>query len=132
MPASARSASARALEATSRSLCSSRWAISGSMVLSWKLPDWPASAMAASLPTTAATAIATASGITGLTLPGMMLEPGCSSGRRHLAEPGQGPEFIQRRSPGDLRQHDRGAAQLADSSTAVSWAAMAANRSAPS
>ena len=42
--------------------------------------------------------MATASGITGLTLPGMMLLPGCSAGNSISPRPASGPLFIQRRS----------------------------------
>ena len=72
--------------------------MTGSITLSWKLPDWPAMATVASLPMTWAHAMATASGMTGLTLPGMMLLPGCSAGRLISASPVRGPLFIQRRS----------------------------------
>ena len=40
----------------------------------------------------------TASGMTGLTFPGMMLEPGCRAGSSISPRPASGPEFIQRRS----------------------------------
>ncbi len=72
--------------------------MSGNITLSWKLPDCPAMAMAASSPITCAATIATASGITGFTLPGMMLLPGCSAGSVSSARPASGPLFIQRRS----------------------------------
>ena len=52
----------------------------------------------ASLPTTCAHTWSTASGTTGLTLPGMIDEPGCRSGNRISASPAIGPEFISRRS----------------------------------
>ena len=55
--------------------------MSGSMTLSSKFPLWPAMVMVASLPMTWAATIVTLSAITGLTLPGMMEEPGCTSGR---------------------------------------------------
>ena len=55
-------------------------------------------AMAASRPMTWVATMATASGITGFTLPGMMLLPGCSAGSRSSASPASGPLFIQRRS----------------------------------
>ena len=73
-------------------------AITGSITLSSKLPDAPANAIAASLPITWAQTIRVASGITGLTLPGMMLDPGCRSGRWISASPVVGPLAIQRRS----------------------------------
>ena len=50
--------------------------MSGIITFSSKLPEAPAHAMAASLPITWAHAISVASGITGFTLPGMMLLPG--------------------------------------------------------
>ncbi len=40
----------------------------------------------------------TDSGTTGLTLPGMMLLPGCSAGSAISAKPASGPLFIQRKS----------------------------------
>ncbi len=55
-------------------------------------------AIVASLPMTCAATISVASGRTGLTLPGMMLEPGCRSGRAISPSPVRGPEPIQRRS----------------------------------
>ncbi len=59
--------------------------MTGSITLSWKLPDWPATVIVASLPMTCAATIAAASGITGFTLPGMMLPPGRSA-QRDFAE----------------------------------------------
>ena len=72
--------------------------MTGSMTFSSKLPAAPPKATAASLPTTCATTWQTASGITGLTLPGMIDEPGCRSGRWISARPARGPEEAQRRS----------------------------------
>ena len=95
-------------------------AISGSMTFSWKLPEAPAMPTAASLAETRVAAIATASGITGLTLPGMMLEPGCSAGSEISASPASGPEFIQRRSFEILSSATAQARSAPDSSTAVS------------
>ncbi len=60
--------------------------MTGSITFNWKLPDWPAIVIVASLPMTCAATIATASGITGFTLPGMMLLPGCSAGSEISAE----------------------------------------------
>ena len=73
-------------------------AITGIITLSSKLPAAPAHATVASLPTTWAQTISVASGSTGLTLPGMMLDPGWRSGRWISASPVVGPEDIQRRS----------------------------------
>ena len=73
-------------------------AITGITTLSSKFPLAPATVIAASLPITWAQTIRVASGSTGLTLPGMMLEPGCRSGRWISASPVVGPDDIQRRS----------------------------------
>ena len=54
--------------------------------------------IAASLPITCAATWVTASGITGLTLPGMIELPGCRSGRCSSPSPVSGPEPIQRMS----------------------------------
>ncbi len=72
--------------------------MTGICTLSSKLPDAPAHAIVASLPTTWAHTISVASGRTGLTLPGMMLDPGWRSGRWISARPVVGPDDIQRRS----------------------------------
>ncbi len=73
-------------------------AITGSITLSSKSPWVPAKATAASLPITWAQTWRTASGTTGLTLPGMIDEPGWRSGRRSSRRPARGPEPIQRMS----------------------------------
>lgn len=62
------------------------------------MPAAPAVATVASFPTTWAATMSTASGMTGLTLPGMIEDPGCRSGRAISARPVRGPEAIQRRS----------------------------------
>ena len=72
--------------------------MTGSMTLSSKLPAAPPQATAASLPTTCATTWHTASQSTGLTLPGMIDDPGCRSGRKISVSPVRGPEPIQRMS----------------------------------
>ena len=72
--------------------------MTGSMTLSSKLPAAPPNATAASLPITCAHTWHTASGITGLTLPGMIDEPGCRSGSRISPARRAGREPIQRRS----------------------------------
>ena len=54
--------------------------------------------IAASFPITCAATIAAASGITGLTLPGIMDEPGCNASNSISPKPAKGPEFIQRKS----------------------------------
>ena len=93
-------------------------AMTGIITVISKAPAAPAIVTVASLPTTWAQAMATASQTTGLTLPGMMLEPGWRSGRWISARPVRGPEDIQRRSLHDLRQrhgeHLERSAQLDD------------------
>ena len=54
--------------------------------------------IAVSLPITCALTWSTTSGITGLTLPGMIEEPFCSSGRNSSPMPARGPEPISARS----------------------------------
>ena len=54
--------------------------------------------IAVSLPITCAETWSTTSGITGLTLPGMIEEPFCSSGRNSSPMPARGPEPISARS----------------------------------
>ena len=122
-PAIALSASRREALASSSIDCSRSCAISGSITLSWKLPDCAASVIVASLPTTLAATMHTASGITGLTLPGMMLEPGCSAGRAISPRPASGPEFIQRKSLPILVSDTAITRSWPDSSQAVSWLA---------
>ncbi len=68
------------------------------MTFNWKLPDWPPRVIVTSLPITCAQTMHTASGITGFTLPGMMLLPGCRPGSAISPRPASGPLFIQRRS----------------------------------
>src|SRR5438874_10943295 len=62
------------------------------------LPDWAAIVIVWSLPSTRATTIVIDSMITGLTLPGMIELPGCTSGRVISPRPARGPEANQRRS----------------------------------
>ena len=73
-------------------------AITGSITFSSKLPEAPAKVTAASLPITWAQTMVVASQSTGFTLPGMIDEPGCRSGRAISPRPARGPEPIQRRS----------------------------------
>jgi hypothetical protein len=72
--------------------------ITGMATLSSNSPDAPAHAIVASLPMTRAHTMSTASGMTGLTLPGMIEEPGCRSGMCSSPRPVLGPDPIQRMS----------------------------------
>ncbi len=88
-----------ALTLASKSIDSSRLrAIIGTNTFSSKLPCEPPNAIAASLPITCALTCVTTSAMTGLTLPGMIDDPGWRSGSRISASPVRGPLAIQRRS----------------------------------
>ena len=56
--------------------------------------------------------MATASGITGFTLPGMMLLPGCSAGSLSSPRPASGPLFIEAQVIADLHERHGERAQL--------------------
>jgi hypothetical protein len=70
----------------------------GSMTFSWSCPASDAMVMVRSLPMTWNATWFTTSGITGLTLPGMMDEPGCMAGRLISLIPHRGPDDSRRRS----------------------------------
>ena len=78
--------------------CSRLRAISGMRTLSSNWPCRPPMVIAVSLPITCAETCRTTSGSTGLTLPGMIEEPFCSSGRNSSPMPARGPEPISARS----------------------------------
>ncbi len=83
----------------SSSMDSSRsYAITGIITFSSKFPAAQHHVMVASYPITCAHAISKLSAITGFTLPGMMLEPGCVSGSFNSPIPQRGPEASQRMS----------------------------------
>ncbi|MNP42490.1 hypothetical protein D3C76_1362610 [compost metagenome] len=84
-----------------------------------------------SLPITWAATIAVASGITGLTLPGMIEEPGCNASSSISPRPASGPEFIQRRSLAIFISDTAVALSWPETATAVSWEPISANRSLP-
>ena len=123
MPAMAVSASARIAFASSCIASSRSQAISGNITLSWKLPLWPAMDTAWCRPMTCAQTMHSASGITGLTLPGMIEDPGCSAGNSISPKPASGPEFIQRRSLPSFINATASALSCPDSSTRSSCAA---------
>ncbi len=84
--------------ASSRALCRKLWAISGRNTFSSKLPDAPPMLIATSLPNTWQHSIVSASLCVGLTLPGMIDEPGSFSGMRSSPMPLRGPLASQRMS----------------------------------
>ena len=70
----------------------------GHITLSSKLLRWQDISMVLSLPRTWKATISMLSGIEGLIFPGMIDEPGCTSGRTISASPAFGPMFIILRS----------------------------------
>ena len=84
--------------ASSRTLCSTLWMISGLKTLSSKLPDAPPMPTATSLPITCAQTMVSASHCVGFTLPGMMELPGSFSGIVISPIPQRGPTASQRTS----------------------------------
>src|SRR5664280_3087230 len=94
MPSMHLSASVRVALDSSRMDSSRLQPMTGNITLSSKLPCEPANATVASLPMPCAATIRVASGSTGFTLPGMIDEPGCRSGRRISDSPARGPEPI--------------------------------------
>ena len=98
IPETQRSASSGSTAASSRADASRLRAITGIITFSSKFPAAPPNATAASFPITCVHTWQTASQMTGFTLPGMIEEPGCRSGRAISPRPARGPEPIQRRS----------------------------------
>src|SRR5690625_8035659 len=75
-----------------------------------------------------APALATASGITGLTFPGMFDEPGCRASGPITPKPASGPEFIQRKSLAIFIKLAASVFSCPDVLTATSWLPMAAKK----
>ena len=105
-------------------------AIIGTRTFSSKLPCVPATVIAASLPITWQETCSTTSQITGLTLPGMIDEPFCSSGSASSASPVRGPEPISTRSLAILVNDTATTFSAPDSSTSASRLPWASNGSA--
>ena len=85
--------------AASKSIdCSRLYAATGIITLISKLPDCPATAIAASFPIACAATWQTDSGITGFTLPGIIELPGWTSGSVISPIPARGPDPSQRMS----------------------------------
>src|SRR6478609_1001918 len=98
MPSIILSAMTRLVLARSRMDSSRLAAMTGMPTLSSKAPLVQDQAMAVSLPMTWAQTMIDASQMTGLTLPGMIDEPGWRSGMEISPSPVLGPEPIHRRS----------------------------------
>ena len=81
--------------------------MSGSMVLSSSCPHWAPTVTATWSPMTCAPTWMTASQMTGLTLPGMMLEPGCTAGSAQLGQPAARARVQEPHVVGDLHQAGR-------------------------
>ena len=101
--------------------------MSGLKTLSSKLPWVPAAAIAVSLPITCRQTIVIASDWVGLTLPGMIDEPGSFSGRRNSPRPQRGPEPIQRMSLAIFISEQASVRSAPLAITSASCAASAAN-----
>ena len=104
--------------------------MSGMRTLSSNWPCRPPTVIAVSLPMTCAATWRTTSGITGLTLPGMIDEPFCSSGRKISPMPARGPEPMSAMSCAILVSDTATTFSAPDSSTSASRLACASNGSA--
>ena len=107
-------------------------AIRGTRTLSSNWPWLPARVIAASLPITWSATWMTTSGITGLTLPGMIEEPFWSSGSTISASPARGPDPISARSLAILSSETATVLSAPDSSTSASRLPCASKGSAGS
>ena len=116
----------RAEAFVSRRIDSSRFrAMRGMKVFSSSCPERPPRAIAASLPTTWAATWVSTSTATGFTLPGMIEEPGWSTGRRSSPIPVRGPEASRRTSLAILKSATATPRSAPESATAASrppWA----------
>ena len=98
MPTTQLSAKLTAASAKRRIDCSTAFAITGLNTLSSKWPWLPAKAAVAPLPITCAQTMVSASAWVGLTLPGMIEEPGSFSGSDSSPRPQRGPDASHRMS----------------------------------
>ena len=112
---------------SSRTECSTLWMITGLQTFSSRLPRAPAMATAASLPYTWMQTMIMASLWVGLTLPGMIDEPGSFSGRSSSPSPLRGPEPSHRMSSAILIREAARVRSAPLVVTRASWAARAAN-----
>src|SRR5207248_19925 len=110
---------------SSRSAC----AMTGIMTFRSRLPFMPATAIVASWPITRAATWLTASGITGFTLPGMILEPGCVAGSSISLSPVRLPDASSRRSLATFMSPTASVRSAPEVSTAASRFCIASKRS---
>ena len=94
--------------------------MTGRNALSSKLPSAPAIATAVSSPITWMATISIASAWVGLTLPGMIEEPGSLDGRISSCRPVRGPEPSQRMSLANLNSDTARARSAAETRTSAS------------
>ncbi len=102
--------------------------MTGIMTFRSRFPFIAAIAIVASCPITSAATWFTASGITGFTLPGMMLEPGWVAGSSISLSPVRGPEVRRRRSFAIFMSPTASVRSAPDTSTAASRFCIASNR----
>src|SRR5713226_6895978 len=124
-PSTQRTAKFSAARARSATDCRRLCAMTGSMTSNSKLPAWPDTMMAVSFPMTWTATIITDSAMTGLTLPGMMEEPGWVSGRRISPRPQRGPDPSHRMSLAIFIRLTATVRSAPLASTSASWAAWA-------
>ena len=98
------------------------WAIIGIITLSSKLPLAPPQAIATSLPTTWAATCIIISDMTGLTLPGMIEDPGWSDGILISEIPDVGPDPRKRMSLAILNRDTATVRSAPDALTVASLA----------
>ena len=99
--------------------------IIGLKTLSSRCPDAPPMVTAVWLPITCAATWVTASACVGLTLPGMIDDPGSFAGRINSPKPARGPEPIRRMSLAILVSVTAMVLSLPDRLTSASCAARA-------
>ena len=102
-------------------------ASSGRAIASSKFPELPPSPTATSLAITCMHTSRSASHCVGLTLPGMIDEPGSLAGMRSSPRPPRGPDASQRTSSACLASARRAAFSAPCSATSASSPASAAN-----
>src|SRR5690606_8521829 len=107
--------------------CKTLAAISGLNTLSSKWPELPPTDTATSFPITWAHTIVIASGCVGLTLPGIMDDPGSLSGITISPMPQRGPELSILISLATFISDTAARFNAPESSTIASWAASDSN-----